>query len=186
MELEKMKFEYALAQLDYKNVMSRTARLGISEQLRKLKDKIDDEERRLNSKLRVVDIDGVNYEVPTGFYQENDRYTYEVRDGCLYRFEKMKLDSDGSFHLHHHVWIPQTETKFVDLCVRVLGNDIYGDRYYLSASYYKHPSDTFPYMHKDISTNNYGYKPYYDYILNKMGYLYKKDNWKTNLLVRNI
>ncbi|MBX4152389.1 hypothetical protein [Paenibacillus lautus] len=184
MNLTAMKQEYESAKTDYKNVTTRTAKRGISEELNSLKKKIDDEERRLNAELKIESINGVDYEIPNGFgyYREGDRYTYEVKDGCLYRFERMKLDSDGSFHLHHHVWIPQTENKYVDLCVRILGGDRFGERYFLSASYYKHPSDSFPYMHKDIRTDNYGYKPYYTYVIEKMGFKHKKDRHETNKL----
>lgn len=158
--------------------------MGISEELRKLKNKIDDEERRLNAVLKVVNINGVDYSIPTGFgyYEEGDRYTYEVKDGCLYRFEKMRVDPDGSFHLLHHVWIPQSEHKYVDLCVSILGGDIYGERYFLSASYYKHPSDSYSYMHKEVRTDNYGYKPYYTYVIEKTGFKHKKDRSYTNRL----
>ncbi|MDP9675302.1 hypothetical protein J2W97_001285 [Paenibacillus jamilae] len=184
MDLDLMKTEYKQVKLDYKTVLSKTAKLSISEELRRLKKKIDDEERRLNAELKAVNINGVNYEVPNGFgfYREVEGYTYEVKDECLYRFEKMNLGSDGSFHLHHHVWIPQRKDKFVDLCVRVLGGDRFGERYFISASYYKHPSDSFPYMHKDVRTDNYGYKPIYSYVIAKMGLKHKKDNWDTNKL----
>lgn len=184
MQLVEMKNEYEKAEKDYKTVLSKTARRGIGDELYKLKQKIDDEERRLNAETKIVNINGIAYEIPTGFgfYQECDRYTYEVKEGCLYRFEKMRHDSDGSFHLHHHVWIPQREDKYVDLCVRVLGGDRFGERYYLSASYYKHPSDSFSYMHKDVSTNNYGYKPIYTYVIEKMGLKRKKERWESNYL----
>lgn len=183
-KLEEMKKEYELVKIDVCCVHSRTAKLGISEEMRKLKKKIDDEENRLTSVLKIKNIDGVNYGIPNsfGYYEADDRYTYEVKDGCLFRYENMKYDKDKIFHLHHYVWIPQAENKFVKLCVRTLGGDIYGERYYLSATYYKHPVDDYSYMEKGINTNNHGYKPYYLHVIEKMGLRQKKDNRKTNLL----
>ncbi|MNG35542.1 hypothetical protein D3C84_1223070 [compost metagenome] len=39
-------------------------------------------------------------------------------------------------------------------------------------------------MHKDVRTDNYNYKPYYTYIIDKMGFKQKKDRRETNLLER--
>ncbi|WP_440110097.1 hypothetical protein [Paenibacillus sp. QZ-Y1] len=184
MQLLEMKTEYEQAKKDCKNVLSRTARKGISEEMYKLKHKIDEEERRLTSTLKKVNINGAEYELPKSFNYtpDNDRYTYEIKDGCLYQFEKMRNDPDGSFHSHHYVWIPQTENKYAELCVRVLGGDIYGERYYLRVHYYKHPSDMISYLTKDIRTDNYNYKPFYDYVLGKLGFIHKKDRHETNKL----
>jgi hypothetical protein len=184
LELIAMKEEYELARNDYKQAASKTARSGIAEELRKLNQKIVDEERRLNSQLEKVNINNIEYELPNnfGYFPKDERYTYEVKDGCLYRYEKMKLDSDGAFHLHHYVWIPQTTNKYVKLCVRVLGGDYHGERFYLTASYFKHPSDNFSYMSKEVRTDNYNYKPYYLYIIDRTGFKHKKDKWHTNLL----
>lgn len=184
MQLVEMINEYEQAKMDYGNVNSKTAKKGIGEEMYKLKNKIDEEERRLNSNLKIVSINGAEYEIPKSFNYapDNERYTYEVRDGCLYQIEKIRNDSDGSFHSHHYVWIPQAENKYAELCVRVLGGDSYGERYYLRVHYYKHPSDMSPYLTKDIRTDNYNYKPFYDYVLEKLGFKHKKDRNHTNYL----
>ncbi|MFI2856898.1 hypothetical protein ACH6EH_07130 [Paenibacillus sp. JSM ZJ436] len=177
-----MKQQYEQVKVDYNNTSSPIARRGIHEEMKRLKKKIDDEERRLNSNLEIVNINGAEYKMPARYqhYQHENRYTFEVKDSCLYIFDKMKTDKDGSFHIWCHVWIPQQENKYVDLLVRILGGDMYGERYFLEASYYKHPSDTFSYLNKVIRTDNYGYKPYYTYVIDKMGFKRVKHNWDTN------
>ncbi|MFE6075661.1 hypothetical protein ACFVQB_14410 [Paenibacillus sp. NPDC057886] len=184
MQLIEMKNEYKQAKMDYRNVNSKIAKKGIGEEIYKLKHKIDEEERRLNSKLKTVDINGVQYEIPKSFnYVPNtDRYTYEVKDDCLYQFKKMRRDPDGSFHSHHYVWIPQAENKYAELCIRTLGGDRFGERYFLRVNYYKHPSDNISYLSKDIRTDNYNYRAYYDYVLAKLGFKHKKDRDHTNYL----
>lgn len=184
MNLEQMKIEYDQAKADYSLVNSQTARAGISEELRKLRKNIEDEEHRINSKLRIVKIDGENFDLPAAFnWYKEERYDLEVKDGVLYVYEKLKKSEDGSFNINCYAWIPQKENKYVKLNIHILGGDKYGERYFLGATYYKHPADQYAYMEKGVRTDNYGYKPYYTYVIDKLGLKQKKDNRETNHLV---
>lgn len=183
LNLERMKAEYELAKQDGSNVVSTTARKGINEALYRLKKKIEDEERRNSANLNMRVINGVEYQIPACFnWYDEQHERFEVKDGCLYLIRNFGLDSDGSYHLHNYVWIPQSENKYARLLVRILGNDQYGDRYFLEVNYYKHPSDYYPYLNKHINNENYLYKPYYTYVFEKFGLQKKKDSWKNNLL----
>lgn len=54
------------------------------------------------------------------------------------------------------------QTKLV---VRTLGRDIYGDRYFLEASYYKDIRDEYSYLTKVIRRSNCKYKEYVEKVL---------------------
>jgi hypothetical protein len=185
LSLEEMKIEYGLASEDFKSAKSKTARSGIRDAMYQLKKKIDAEEHRVKTTLDIIDVNGTPYQLPKCFdvYDHSkNKYTYEEKDGCLYMISPMKLDEDGSYHLHHYVWIPQAVNKFVRLTVRTLGNDRYGDRYFLNANYYKHPADPYSYMEKVVYTNNYGYKEHYKHVFSVLGLKQKKDKHETNKL----
>jgi len=177
--LEEMKTAYEAAKLDYNTVSSKTAKLGIYKELRQLSRQIDDEERRQNSSLKSIEIDGVLYLLP---YYFNRSDNIEVHNGCLYKFEKPRYDNDGSYYFYNYVWIPQAENKYACLLVKILGGDIYGERYYLTVDYYKHPSDYHSYLTKKINCQNRIYKEYYTYVIERLGYKYKKDKWDANKL----
>lgn len=177
--LLELKQEYEVAKLDYAKVTSKIARVGIYKELMQLKKQIDDEERRKNSSLKTIDVNETVYELP---YYFNRSDNIEVHNGYLYKFEGTKQYKDGSYYCYSYVWIPQAENKYACLLVRILGGDIHGDRYFLSVSYYKHPSDSCSYLEKSIHCKNRNYKEHYEYIISKMGYKHKEDNWKANLL----
>lgn len=183
MDLEQMKTEYDQARADYSLVKTKTARAGISEELRRLRKKIEDEEHRINSILRIVKIDGENFNLPAAFnWYKEEKYELEVKDGVLYVYEKLKKDEDESFNINCYAWIHQKENKYVKLNVHILGGDKYGERYFLGATYYKHPADQYAYMEKGVRADNYGYKPHYTYVIDKLGLKQKKDNRETNHL----
>lgn len=61
-------------------------------------------------------------------------------------------DKDGSFHLYANAYIPN-ENVYIDLTVRLLGKDKYGNRIYTSSCYYKTNLDWTYYYSKDYGKN---------------------------------
>lgn len=163
-ELQQQKSDLAQA---IENTDVKVVRSALYSKLSEVEGQLRKEEFRQNYKKKMRVIDGIEVEVPR-FFDHNKDLAY--KDGCLYDIDKgKKLDSDGSFSWHHYVYIPG-EDKHTVLCVRTLGGDRYGDRYYLSTSYYKHASDSFSYMHKDISVKNKTYKSHLEHVLKEIGW----------------
>ncbi|RXZ77982.1 hypothetical protein EBB07_28395 [Paenibacillaceae bacterium] len=187
MKLTEMEREYELAKIDFENVKSRAAKLGVRSEMNKLYDKIQLEKNRVNTELRTTKVKGVEISLPTvfeylGYRRDNSDVALRVEDNIIYAAGEKKVDSDGSYRSFNYVWIPQTDSKFAKLCVRILGGNIYGDRFYLSVEYFKHPADQSSYLSKDLRTDNKTYNPYCDYFFDKLNLERKKDRNKTNLL----
>ncbi|OME55539.1 hypothetical protein BSK59_13770 [Paenibacillus odorifer] len=179
-----MRTSYEQAKTDMEKCESKFARSAISRELYKLKEEIKNEEYKTEVKYRKVkSLNGTIINLPKGMeWAESKGYDIEVVDNVIYAIQKLKYDKDKSFHLNHYAWIPQTEEKYVLLNISTLGGDIYGERYFLEARYYKHPSSHYSYLNKGIHTNNAGYRPYYLHVFEKLGFERKKDKFKTNLL----
>lgn len=172
MSIEQWQSEIEEIQNIYSSIKSQTARSVLADANRTLKKKIEDEHKRIEFEKNQED------GIPESFKRMGVYNQKYIRDGnVIYAIDDSgELDKDGSYHWHHHVWIPQTKIKFANLCVRTLGKDVYGDRYYLEVDYYKHPADPFPYMTKRIDPFNRTYLPYVHYVLDSLGL--KKEEYK--------
>jgi hypothetical protein len=180
--LKEMKTNYEQAKLDLEKCESNFAKLAINHGLYKLKSDIEKEEYKINDN-KVETIDNKYIDIPVNMNWVNSKkHDVEVVDNVIYVYEKFKYDKDGSFHLNHYAWIPQNDDKYVLLNISTLGGDVYGERYFLEARYYKHPSSHHSYLSKGIYTNNAGYRPYYLHVFEKLGLERKRNNYKSNLL----
>lgn len=108
----------------------------------------------LNSKIKELD----NIESQSKLVDISNKYSkdesYVIKKGDVqYILPYYIEDKDGSFHLYANVYIPY-EKGYIDLTVRLLGKDKYGNRIYSSSCYYKTNLDWTYYYSKDYGKNN--------------------------------
>ena len=107
------------------------------------------------------------------------RGKYHVLDGLIVSYSIQELDEDGSFHDWMYIWIPKkNEGKYVELCMRLLGNDRFGDRIFLDTSHFGSESGwENPYTTKTLRRAG-AYEPYVKGMLD----LYRKVTNRPNFL----
>ncbi|WP_336786881.1 hypothetical protein [Paenibacillus sp. MMO-177] len=179
-ELDKLREDHTALMADYEIVKSKQAKGAIARVVREIDTKIQEEERRRSAVLKTRIVDGVEMQIPRSMYK-HDHTRFHHHGGILYLIEDNgKRDADGSFHRHHYAWVPNGH-KFTKLCVRTLGGDRYGNRAYINATHYKHPSDDWSYMETHVRFDSHQYRPYIEHILKEaMGWDFKtiKENMR--------
>jgi len=124
---------------------------------------------KINSKVSEIKMDNY-YDYHIEYIDDNNGNTYlippfmnnhgEGKKVCIVDNYVMvvpktiKFDKDGSFHVHMYVYLKLAEDKHVKVCVRLLGNDVYGDRIYVSAYYYKKLGSFSSYYSKSYTKNS--------------------------------
>lgn len=158
-----------------KSMKSKIGKNYLSDAVYKLKKKIDDEQNRIDTQLKVKVINGKEYSLPACIHNGYDLHKYylKVVGDVLYLIDKRgKLDEDNSYHWWHYAWIPNGN-KYTKLLVRTLGGDRFGDRYFAETDHYKHPADRYPYQNRRLAHDNKTYKTHIEYILNELDLLSK-------------
>ncbi|ATF13497.1 hypothetical protein A616_16390 [Brevibacillus brevis X23] len=150
-------------QMDIDEKSKRQAKSGVSNEIRQLNSKLRTIEQRERTELDTFESNGKPIEIPRGLMHSRD-VEYQYSNGVIYQFKKPHLEKDGSFHLHHYIWLDEG-TRQTEILVRTLGNDNYGDRYYLSASYYKDKRDMYSYRSIGINPYNKKFKPYVNKVI---------------------
>lgn len=113
--------------------------------------------------LKTKVINGIKVAIPESMHFSED-YDYFYIDKIIYTLQKEVIRADSSFHYNAVAFIPDGK-KFVQLQVKLMGNDSYRDRYSVGASYYTSEKDSIRYMHKEGLSDSKKYKPYIDQII---------------------
>jgi hypothetical protein len=155
-------------------VKSFGAKMAIAEVINNIEDLLSKEKRRTETKLGVIQQGKISLDIPIAMRTwKNSSYELEIHHDTLYLMERKKAfdkhrDSNGKeFHWHSYAWIPNGN-KFTKLCVSMLGGDSYGDRFFVSATHYKHPADEYSYMETRIQPNSFQYRLYIECILQEV------------------
>ncbi|MGE6227564.1 hypothetical protein [Paenibacillus chitinolyticus] len=163
-ELDMLREDKEALSADLGLVNSKQAKGAILKVVEEINSKIRVEESRRSATFETQIVDGMEMQIPQSM-NEWHSMKFHQHDGTLYLIERGKtLDKDGSFHYHHYAWIPNGN-KFTKLRVSTLGDEIHGDRAYVSASHYKHPSDDWSYMETSVRLDSHQYRPYIEHIL---------------------
>ena len=108
---------------------------------------------------RIESIDGLDgntYIIPPFMNNFGDEKKVCIVDNSVMVVPKtINFDKDGSFHVYMYVYLKLEEDKHVKICVRLLGNDSYGDRIYVSSYYYKKLGSFSSYYSKDYGKNTF-------------------------------
>lgn len=109
-----------------------------------------------NDRIQSMDgFDGNVYIIPPFMSNHGDEKKVCIVDNSVMVIpHEVKFDKDGSFHVYMYVYLKLEEDKHVKVCVRLLGNDAYGDRIYVSAYYYKKLGSFSSYYSKDYAKNS--------------------------------
>lgn len=138
--------------------------------------KISEEEaiERTKAKgLKTIEVDGESITVPLFYHGYNYDKSAEAKykDGIIYlipkEFKIPKSKWIDGFHEYAYAFIQREDKRWVVMCVKILGEDEYGDRTFASSYFYATSYSDLSYTSKEYGKNNCPrvYRDYYNQIL---------------------
>lgn len=129
-----------------------------------------------------VDLTNLKNEVIVKLEVSNkSNYKYEyVKDNCRFYYNDFKLDSDESFRNIAKLMIIESD-RIVEISIRFLGGDTYGDRVFTCGYYYKYQVYKYFVDHsKEVAAIYYKHDKYKDIIEEYVKYYIKNVNPQFN------